>query len=522
MRHRQDGLWVGESFGEFLRDRAARYATRTAVVDPSGERTGYAELDRWADAIGGELRESGIGPGTPVVVQLPNSAVYVAVLFGLWRVGAVPIFALPAHRESELVAFCTEANAGAIITTGRHGGVDYAGQAERVRARVGSVQHVIMADRLGRRRSSVAPVAPAVDAGRVAFLQLSGGTTGTPKLIPRTADDYLFSVRRSAEVCRINSETIYLCALPCGHNFPMSSPGILGVLHVGGTVVCAPSPDPATCFALIEREQVTMCALVPPLVLVWLEAAQARGGAPASLAMLQVGGARLSPEVARRVPRVLGCRLQQVFGMAEGLVCYTRHDDPSEWVETTQGRPMSRHDRVRIVDGGGRPVAEGQVGRLETQGPYTIRGYLNGADPDSFAPDGFYRSGDLVRRHSGGNLVVEGRVKDQINRGGEKIAPDEVENHLREHPDVHDAVLIALPDPRLGERTCAVVVPSVRSVSPTPALVRRFLRERGVAPFKLPDRIEVVAELPQTGVGKISRRALREHLARHYAPQRED
>jgi 2,3-dihydroxybenzoate-AMP ligase len=242
-----------------------------------------------------------------------------------------------------------------------------------------------------------------------------------------------------------------------------------------------------------------------------LDARQSSAADLSSLCLVQVGGAKLLPEAARRVRPELGCRLQQVFGMAEGLVNYTGLDDPEELIVSTQGRPISEHDELRIVDPAGQPVRPGEVGSLETRGPYTIRGYYGDADPAAFSADGFYRSGDLVRQLASGHLVVEGRVKDQINRGGEKIAPDEVENHLIAHPGVLDAALIALPDPRLGERSCAVVMPHPDQVATAPEL-RRFLRERGLAAFKIPDRFEFTGDFPQTGVGKLSRRQMRERL----------
>ena len=419
--------------------------------------------------------------------------------------------------------------------------------ADLARDRVEAVPH-LSAVHLAEELMALQPAAPTgafpvVDPGGIAFLQLSGGTTGDPKLIPRTADDYLYSVRRSAEVCRLGPDTVFLCALPAAHNFPMSSPGILGVLHAGGGIPLAPVPDPATgvsllerrhvtltafapppapaararCFSLTEREHVTMTALVPPLALAWMDAAATESADLSSLRLLQVGGARFAPDAARRVASTLGCGLQQVFGMAEGLVCYTRLDDPDDLVMATQGRPMSRHDEVRVVDAEGHPVPDGEPGRLETRGPYTIRGYHEGADPDSFTPDGFYRSGDVVRRLPSGHLIVEGRVKDQINRGGEKISPDEVEDHLIAHPAVHDAVLIALPDERMGERSCAVVVPTA-GTELTAADLRRHLRGRGLAAFKMPDRFELIDALPRTGVGKISRRDLRIALTDRFTP----
>lgn len=516
--HEATGHWIGEDFSSFLTHRAARFADRVAVVDADGTRLTYAELDGLADRIAAHLMRAGISPGQRVLIQVPNVLGYVPSIFGVWRAGALPVFTLPAHRRTEIEGIARRSGAVAMITVARHAGFAHVDLANDVREAVPHLTSVFLAEDLLALPPETAPTTfPVVDPTDIAFLQLSGGTTGDPKLIPRTADDYLYSARRSAEICELAPTTVFLCALPAAHNFPMSSPGILGVLHAGGSVVFAPMPDPAGCFALIAREQVTMTALVPPLALAWMDAVASESADLSSLRLLQVGGARLAPDAARRIPVELGCRLQQVFGMAEGLVCYTRLDDPEERIFETQGRPMSDADVVRVVDENGHPVPDGTPGRLETQGPYTIRAYHGDADPDAFTSDGFYRSGDIVRRLPSGHLVVEGRVKDQINRGGEKISPDEVEDHLVAHPDVHDAVLVSLPDERLGERSCAVVVPA-RDARVTATVLRRHLRGRGLAAFKMPDRFEVLDNLPVTGVGKISRRDLRTALAERFIP----
>jgi 2,3-dihydroxybenzoate-AMP ligase len=343
-------------------------------------------------------------------------------------------------------------------------------------------------------------------------LQLSGGSTSIPKLIPRTHDDYSYSVRRSAEICQLSEASVYLCALPALHNFPWSSPGVLGVLERGGTVVFAPRPSPDVAFPLIERERVTITAIVPPLVPLWLEAAKTRRESLASLALLQVGGAKLSAELAGRIEPGLGCKLQQVFGMAEGLVCYTRPEDDQETVRTTQGRPMCADDELRVVDAQGNDVERGAVGELWTRGPYTIRGYYRADDinREAFSADGFYRTGDLVRLTLTGHVVVEGRVKDQINRGGEKVSAEEIENHLLASPDVSDAIVVGLPDRFLGEQACAFVIPARAGLVSSELLV--FLRGRNIASYKLPDRIRFVSEFPRTGVGKVRRSELRERL----------
>ena len=346
-------------------------------------------------------------------------------------------------------------------------------------------------------------------ASDVAFFQLSGGSTGTPKLIPRTHNDYDYSIRRSVELCGVSSDTRYLCALPAAHNYPLSSPGALGIFEVGGCVVLAPDPAPQHCFPLIERHQVTMVALVPSAVSLWAQSVSAETHAQLdSLTLMQVGGARLAVSLAEQIPTLFGCALQQVFGMAEGLVNYTRLDD-DDWHRThTQGYPMCPDDEVYVVDSDGVPVPVGTAGHLIVRGPYTFRGYYRAPVHNEFAftDDGFYVSGDIVAMTEDGYLQVVGREKDQINRGGEKIAAEEVENLLMRHDDIIEVALIAVPDDVMGEKSCAVIV---ATSTLKPAHIRRWLREQGIADYKLPDHFQFVASLPKTAVGKTDKQSLR-------------
>jgi 2,3-dihydroxybenzoate-AMP ligase len=520
--YREAGYWTGETFPAFLRERATRFAEHTAVVDGHNRWT-YAELDRRADSLATGLARLGVAEGDRVVVHLPNTATLLEVIFALFRLGALPVYALPAHRHSELIHLARTAEAIALVTSDTHAGFDCRPMADRVRSESPSLKHVLVAGDPGKDSDGFTaletlrdePERAALadpDPGTVAFFQLSGGTTGLPKLIPRTHDDYLYSVRASADICALDTDTVYLGAMPITHNFPMSSPGFLGVLHAGGTVVLAPDPSPDTALALVEREHITHTAVVPPVAMLWLDAVEhgpQNHRDLSSLRVLQVGGATFAEEAARRVTPVLGCALQQVFGMAEGLVNYTRHDDPDDLVVTTQGRPISDHDEIRIVDDHDHPVPEGEPGHLLTRGPYTIRGYYRAPEHNAtaFTADGFYRTGDIVRRHPSGNLVVAGRAKDQINRGGEKIGAEEVENHILAHPGVHDASVVAVPDPYLGERTYAHVIP--KGQAPTRGELLAFLRERGLAAYKIPDRVSFVDTFPATAVGKTSKRDLR-------------
>src|SRR6218665_300573 len=344
--------------------------------------------------------------------------------------------------------------------------------------------------------------------GDTALLLLSGGTTGVPKLIPRTHADYADNCTDSADLCGLDESTVYLAVLPVAHNFALACPGVLGTLAQGGTVVLSRPGSCDEAMPLIERERVTHLALVPPLAQLWVQAREWEDSDLSSLRLVQVGGSRLAPLLARRLPQALGCRLQQVFGMAEGLLCYTRLDDPEDAIIPTQGRPLSPQDEVRIVDEHDQDGPPGEGGQLLTRGPSTIRGYYRAPEHNagSFTRDGYYRTGDLVRRDPAGNLIVEGRIKEQIQRGGEKISAAEVEFALGQIPGVRAAAVVGVPDALLGERICAFVQPQDTPINM--GGLREALRERGLSTFKLPDQPEALTHWPLTPVGKIDKQRL--------------
>lgn len=521
-RYRQAGYWAGETLFQCLQRLARSHPQRIAVVDARGAVT-YRQLWRRARGIAASLEARGVCPNDRVVVQLSNRIEWFDVCFALWRLGAVPVLAQPAHRVFELLHFCKQSAAVAYVADAVVGGFDYRELATALEERCSRLREVFIAGDAGPHTplstlyGDGAPVHPGPRASQVALMQLSGGSTGAPKLIPRTHDDYLYSARQSAAICGWGASSVYLAVLPVAHNFPLSSPGALGALSVGGKVVLSDSPAPDVALPWLQREGVTALALVPPLVPVWLRAAARRGVDLGRLSLFQVGGAKLDERRARECYDRVGGALQQVFGMAEGLVNYTRPQDSLESLLTTQGQPLSEADELRIVDERDVEVAPGKVGHLLTRGPYTIRGYYRADrhNREAFTTDGFYRTGDRVRLTSGGQLVVEGRAKDQVNRGGEKIAAQEVEAQLRETGLVEDAALLGEADPFLGERSVACVV--TRDAELNSRILREALRQRGMAEYKLPDRFVFLDWLPHTAVGKVDKVTLRHQLGLHEA-----
>ncbi|WKG10186.1 AMP-binding protein [Nocardia sp. PE-7] len=522
--YRAAGYWTGRTLGDLLRDTARVQPQRPAVLSDAGTQT-YAELDAAADRMAHGLLALGINPGDRVIVQLPNIPEFATALFGVLRAGIIPVLTLPAHRRVEIEHLAALSEAVAYLIPDQLGDFDYRELAATVRQAVPSLRHVLVAgdpgtgaldadgstagflalDSVARDGDSL----PIVDPAEIAVMLVSGGTTGLPKLIARTHDDYVYNATASAKVCELGPEDVYLATLPAAHNFPLACPGILGAVATGGAVAFTLDPSPEAAFAAIEKHGVSVTGVVPPLAQLWSAAVDWEEADLSSLRLLQVGGARLAEVNAREVEPALQCTLQQVFGMAEGLLNYTRLDDDKELVCTTQGRPLSPADELRIVDADGNDVAPGEEGELLTRGPYTLRGYYRAPEHNTraFTADGFYRSGDLVRQLPSGHLVVSGRIKDVINRGGENISCDELEEHLLAHPTVRHAAAVGLPDASLGEKACVVLV--VTGELPTLGEIKTFLTERGLATYKLPDLVRQADSLPITAVGKIDKKALR-------------
>jgi 2,3-dihydroxybenzoate-AMP ligase len=518
------GYWTGVPLGTWPRSWERQYGDRIAVVD-GDERLSFEDLDRCVDALAANLLGAGLVPGDNIVVQLPNCWQFVVLFFACQRIGVAPALALPAHRDQELTRVADRIQAAAIVVPDRWREYDHRRLAARVAARtpwplrvlvLGDVNAPGHVDLRAMFTSAVAKDLDAVspDPQDAAFFLLSGGTTGGSKLIARTHNDYGYSVRASVDACGYTADTVFLAALPMAHGLTLGGPGVLGVLAAGGRLVIAASPAPRLTFPLIDAERVTTTAVTPAVAHRWL---QWTGGSTAdlsSLEMLQVAGAPLSRAIAERIEPELGCRLQQVYGMSEGLHCYTRVGDTAEVVLGTQGRPISAADELRVVDPGQCSVLPGEIGELLVRGPTTIRGYF--AEPVTnsrvFTADGWYRTGDLVTQDEQGNVTVRRRTKDVINRGGEKVSAAEVERPLLAMSQVAQASVVAVGDPELGERVCACIEtrPGQRLGL---AELRAACRSAGLADYMAPERIELFDHLPLTSIGKPDKQALRAAVA---------
>ena len=521
-RYREKNYWRDKSLAEEFGAVFARFADRVAVVD-RGRSFTYAEVDRAAERLAANLLEAGLEPLDRVVVQLPNVVEFVYLYLALQKIGCIPIAALATHRFLEVSQFAKLSGASACVTPDRYGDFDFTQMVGRVRKETPSVKLGIvlgeapdgflsLAELMSKQpeRSPEYLRGLKIDPTDPAIFQLSGGTTGVPKLIPRTHNDYAYNSKIAAKVCGVTGDSVLLLALPIAHNLPLACPGLQGYMFSGGKVVLSASTRPEELFRLVEKHGVTHLKVVPALLIRLINDPSIGQYDLSSLRVIQSGGQRMQPEVRLRAQRLIpSAFVQENFGMSEGMLFFVRLEDPEDARLETCGRPISPDDEVRLVDDEGREVAPGEVGELTCRGPYTLRGYFGVPEYNArqFTPDGFYRSGDLMRLHPSGNYVVEGRKKDLINRGGEKISAEEIENLILSHPSVQNIACVPIPDPNLGERMCACVILKRNCVLTLKELVA-FLMDKEIAKFKLPERLEVLSDFPVSTFGKVSKKAL--------------
>jgi 2,3-dihydroxybenzoate-AMP ligase len=526
-RFRERGYWQDRTLAQEFALVFRRFAQRTALID-GDRRYSYARLDELSDNLALNLLALGLKPLDRVVPTLPpNVAEFVILYFALQKIGCIPIAALVTHRFAEINQFArlSQARCAVYPESVREQGADvhFAPIIERVQAENPALQIRMVLGKAGPGEHSLTELIDrpatlarsALDALHIeptdpCIFQLSGGTTGIPKLIPRTNNDYAYNSKVAAEVAGVDADSVLLLVLPIAHNLPLACPGIQGFMFNGATVVVHASTRPTEMLALIQKHRVTHLKVVPALLIRLINEPTIADYELGSVQQIQSGGQRMQPEVRIRTRQLFrNAFVQENFGMSEGLLMFVRKGDPEEVLLETCGRPVCPDDEVRLIDDEGVEVADGEVGELACRGPYTLRGYYGVPEYNArqFTPDGFYRSGDLMRKHPSGNYVVEGRKKDLINRGGEKISAEEVENLILMHPAVQNVACVPMPDAALGEKMCACVILRPGQALTLPELVA-FLQRHEIARFKLPERLEVLPDFPVSTFGKVSKKDL--------------
>ena len=520
-RCREKGYWQDKSLADEFAAVFERYASRTALIDRDRQYT-YSEIERLSARLALNLLALGMKPLDRAVLTLPNVAEFVILYFALQRIGAIPIAALATHRYAEVSQFVRIAQAAACFYPERQSDFEFEPMVRRVQQEspclklcvsLGGLRELIEREP-GLPGSALAKIR--IDPTDPCIFQLSGGTTGVPKLIPRTHNDYAYNSKTAAPVCGVTGDSVLLLALPIAHNLPLACPGIQGYFFNGGKVVLSPTTRPEDMLPLAEKHRVTHIKVVPALLIRLINSPDVGRYDLSSVKIIQSGGQRMQPEVRLKTHQLIpSAFVQENFGMSEGMLFFVRLDDPDEVKLETCGRPICPDDEVRLCDDEGREVPPGEVGELTCRGPYTLRGYYGVPEYNArqFTSDGFYRSGDLMRLHRSGNYVVEGRKKDLINRGGEKISAEEIENLILGHPAVQNVACVPVPDPNLGEKMCACVILR-RGAALSLAELTDFLKAREIAKFKIPERLEVFDDFPMSTFGKVSKKVLSDMVTR--------
>ncbi|MGE0215942.1 AMP-binding protein [Mycolicibacterium sp.] len=527
-RYRALGLWNRTSLPAEIDAALAGHGDRPAVVTHTA-RWSYRELrDQVRTFASGVLAATALRPGDAVMFQMGNVEDTVVSYLGALTAGLRPVCTLPQHGAREVGLLARHIGAAGLFT-----------QTDFGKGQLPDIARALLAD--GTVTSVVEARGHAVDgatgydavmaAGRdagwgpvaaehngIALFQLSGGTTGLPKVAPRQHEEYVYNAKAWAHALGWGPDTVALYPLPLMHNAGIAL-ALQPVLFAGGTLVLAPSADTHTLLDLIEAERPTTLPLVPPaLAIRLLEEPRTRTVDLSTIRDFIVGGQRLAVEVAARLHRELGIAVRQMFGMAEGMFTLTPADAGEYARYHTVGQPICALDEIRIVDPAtNEEILDDTVGELCVRGPYTIRGYYRAPEHNqrAFTADGFYRTGDLCRRHviDGQTMYsIDGRIKDVINRGVEKIHAEEIEELILTHPGVANAALVAMPDAVLGERACAYLIMEPGATALTVATLAEHLSARGVAKYKLPERVEIRERFPLSNVGKVSKKALREDI----------
>lgn len=520
------------TFPQHYASVVAAHGTRVAVTDSGGSYT-HLELDDLSDRLATALLDLGLQPLDRAIFQIPNGRELVLAVMACLKAGIIPVCTLTAHRQAEIGYLARHSSARAHFIATDSPRFDFAAFASEMREAAPSLaftivtkgpagvgQHGLQAliDSMPREQARARLATVARDPAQVAFFQLSGGTSGVPKIIPRFHNEYLYQIRSYAAFHGLDHRTVAFAAAPMMHNAPI-------VCHwgpaffEGGEAVSTAVPTPDAMAALVRERRPNWASIPHPLLVKMVE-----GGTLAGVDLSQTTFVTSGNTAA--LARMTGARVVPNYGMTEGIITSARRSDSETVLTSAVGMTVDGVTDIRIVDPEtGAPVPHGVTGEMLFRGPSSTRGYFDAADRNrnAFTPDGYCRSGDLMRIHVVGGqhyLSFEGRLKDIVNRGGEKINCQEVERALGEHPDIGAVATVPMSDDVYGERMCAFIVPAAGRTAPDIRACGAFLQQLGLAKYKWPERIEVVSEFPQTGSGKLSKPKLRELIEQMLGQER--
>ncbi|MEE8473656.1 MAG: AMP-binding protein [Dehalococcoidia bacterium] len=525
--YKAKGYWPDQTIPEVLEPWFRKTPDRVAIVDETSRVT-YGELGSITHRLSLAMLELGVKKEDRVLLQLPNWAEFFYFYFGLMKFGAIPVMAIPHLRSVELGHLMGLTDPVAMAIPPSYRGFDYIALAEELRRQFPKLAHIIVVrgqappgmhsldDLLGKVEAANYPpnyldrLKP--DPDDVAFILHTGGTTGLPKGVCRTHNDFLSNYNTYQRHWGWGPDTVNLSNLPVELNASLGR--ATNCLLVGGKEVVITSTTPEAMIQAIETEGVNDMLPVPTQGVDLLNLPDLEQHDLSALKRMYCGVGVFTADQLRTLRDRMGCQILRAYGMTEGPTLRSRPTDTLEEVIERIGPPCCEVDEFKIVDEEGNEVPRGQEGELLAQGPHVIRGYYKAPEENqrSFDRDGFFRTGDNAFIDEKGYIRLTGRKKDWIRRGGQTIIPLEIEDPLISHPKIENAAAVGMPDPRLGERTCIYIQPRPGQ-SITLEEVTQYLQEKGLAKYKLPERIELVSQMPLTGHGKVDKKPLREAIA---------
>ena len=521
-RYIASGSWSEFTIGEALQHTAARVPQRLAYGSEEGRLT-FRDLDERSDRLAGALLLQGVQPGERAIFQMGTTLETAVALSACFKAGILPVCTVPQYREIEIGQLTRLSGATLYFVQADFSAFDLVAFAQGMRARFPSLRRLIVArakrggdfldfhqlietTSLEAARAALSEVK--LDSRDCAMFQLSGGSTGVPKIIPRFHGEYLVAGPHWVAMQGMDEHSIAIWSLPLIHNAGMYYAYTPTMLW-GRTTILLGKTDVGLLLEMIERYRATHAASIGPIAAFLLNYPDIGKHDLSSLKFF------ITMSRADAVEEHLGVPCANLYGITEGLVMVSSPDAPAAARHGTQGRAVRVDDEVKVLKVGSvESAAPGEMGELVFRGASSLLGYYNAPEQtrETLTPDGFVRTSDLVKAHVHDGVTYysfEGRLKDNINRGGEKYGTEEVENLIREHPAVADAAVVAMPDPVFFEKGCAFIIPKTGHKAPDVAMLGKFLAAKGLAKFKLPERIEAIDTFPVTRVGKMDKARLR-------------
>ena len=523
--YRQQGLWGDASLADYWQQTARAMPDKIAVVDNHGASYTYSALDHAASCLANWMLAKGIESGDRIAFQLPGWCEFTVIYLACLKIGAVSVPLLPSWREAELVWVLNKCQAKMFFAPTLFKQTRPVDLILPLQNQLPQLQQIVGVDKLAPATSSLSlsqiiadntPLTTAITThgDELAAVLFTSGTEGLPKGVMLTHNNILASERAYCARLNLTWQDVFMVPAPLGHATGFLH-GVTAPFLIGARSVLLDIFTPDACLALLEQQRCTCMLGATPFVYDLLNLLEKQPADLSALRFFLCGGTTIPKKVARKCQQ-RGIKLLSVYGSTESSPhAVVNLDDPLSRFMHTDGYAAAGVE-IKVVDDARKTLPPGCEGEEASRGPNVFMGYFDEPELTARALDeeGWYYSGDLCRMDEAGYIKITGRKKDIIVRGGENISSREVEDILLQHPKIHDACVVAMPDERLGERSCAYVVLKAPHHSLSLEEVVAFFSRKRVAKYKYPEHIVVIEKLPRTASGKIQKFLLRKDIMR--------